>query len=346
MVYGYLTHTVSLDWIPDQNVKGDKWVPMTPLVPTYVVFDNTPLPHVLRINSQIRDEYMESDCFVHLSASTDATDGAAGYADAYLIPLEARKSPEPLILWNRANGYKSVSSITESAQETYWLECALSHVMHLLILKDGMKSDELCRLEKFVYGIAYMAPGLLTVKIALQGVNMIDKLWHLELLQGKVKNLATTRGYYIPKLHCCIAGLQLLQGADSYRLKPGEFIPVTEIGQYPQAYPHIIHGRANVGFHMPVVSAVFLYGSNSVHKKHFWNSQQLLDLWPIPGNHARAGMFEYKSDEEAELINNLSLRMLDWKEERKEAAAQGYMERNYGANERTRWKDGKPPTHT
>jgi hypothetical protein len=45
-------------------------------------------------------------------------------------------------------------------------------------------------------------------------------------------------------------------------------------------------------------------------------------------------IFDYKSDEEAELTNNLPLRMLGWTEERKDAAAKGVMERNYGTEKR------------
>jgi hypothetical protein len=195
-------------------------------------------------------------------------------------------------------------------------------------------SDHRRRLFAIVDEITKMGPGLLTVKIALQVVNLIDKLWHIELLQSKVKNIATTLGYYLPSLPDTTAGLPLLQRADSYRLKPGKFVPVDWIDWSHKAYPYVISDRAHLGYHMPVVSAVFLYGVDKVHKKQFWNPQQVIDLWPISGNHALTHIFDYKSDEEAELTNNLPLRMLDWTEERKDAAAKGVMERNYGAEKR------------
>jgi hypothetical protein len=307
------------------------------------MFENAPLPHVLRINAQISLEYKDSDCFAHLCASTDATDGAANFAEAYLIPpaaqqeLAARQESASRIIrlgGKRAENKRARALAYQLSQQPYWLRCALSRVKHLVVYKDGTMSDHGRRLYKFVDEITKMISGLLTVKIALKVVNLIDKLWHLELIQGKVKDLATTLGYYVPSLPDTIADFSLLQRADSYRLKPGKFVPVDWVHWSHKAYPYVISDRAHVGYHMPVVSAVFLYGVDNVHKKHFWNPQQVIDLWPISGNLALTHLFDYKSDEEAELTNNLPLWMLGWTEERKDAAAKGVMERNYGAEKR------------
>jgi hypothetical protein len=193
LVYRHLTHSVRLPWTPTQ----DNWTVSWPLAPTTVVFENAPLPHVLRINSQTSLEYKASDCFAHLSASTDATDEGADFAEAYLIPPAARQGIQELAA--RQESASSVAAVIrlgrkraekkraralayQLSQQPYWLRCALSRVKHLAVYKDGMMSDHRHRLFAFVDEITKMGPGLLSVKIALQMVNLIDKLWHLELL--------------------------------------------------------------------------------------------------------------------------------------------------------------------
>jgi hypothetical protein len=288
-VYGYLTHTARIDWTPDQD---DEFAPSLP--PSSVVFENAPLPLVLRMNSQIRDEYMESDCFAHLSASTNATYGASPWAGAYLNP------PTTRLCDPRSHEQMSASTTMLTAEQTYRLQCALPHVRHLVVYKNGMMWHHLDRLKKFIHGITAIAPGLLTVKTALQVVNPIDRLWHHEFLQGDVKNLATARSYCIPTLPNYIAGLPLLQRADSYRLKPGFFFSINSI-------ENTLPGRTYESHHMPAVSAVFLYGSDKTHEKYFWDPQQIMNLWPIPVSQEMSDLFEYKSDEEAEMINQLPL---------------------------------------
>jgi hypothetical protein len=129
------------------------------------MFENAPLPHVLRINAQISLEYKDSDCFAHLCVSTDATDGAANFAEAYLIPpaaqqeLAARQESASRIIrlgGKRAENKRARALAYQLSQQPYWLRCALSRVKHLVVYKDGTMSDHGRRLYKFVDEITKM----------------------------------------------------------------------------------------------------------------------------------------------------------------------------------------------
>jgi hypothetical protein len=294
IIYSHLSRDIVLPW---ELNKDEKYAGECERVNVWLY--DAPIAHVLRIHPQINAEYKEASCFKKLAAEV---------AIDLVVPIQDKTL---------------AGSLTP-------LEHAVSHVRYATMIFDHVADPATSHgkehqdtLQSLINSFIDWGTNLLVFKCAIQqlglhhwrGATSQTVISHRRLLLGFEHLPADDRENFMPGPPDSLGDLTLLQRGDGYKLYYHSCWTKSYALRNVDLAPNILHDGDVVPFQKIAKIGIYMFGVGNVDK-HFWEKEEVAELWELPSEYPEPVVFQPTSKEETEMVARLPWELREWKEKR------------------------------
>jgi hypothetical protein len=285
IIYSYLTH----DREVTRQVETGEYQSARRYHATVRVTDS-PVGNALRVNSQLHDEYIDTDCFQEI---------------AIVIKFDMQGS------WAERNGTSEDNSTA----------CAIFARAHdLTMFVDHVpqcRTDDLVtwwtELQYIIHEITKNTPKMSTLRLAIQhhDADFGVAIRHCDIRRHSATFSAVSRRQFLPTPPTVLANMPLAQRGEGYRVCFSHSVKSNKV----QNASHVQPGEAIVAFYEVVRAGVYLY-SRFETDKPYWTVEEVVRECSLFDRANYTESSDVQSEEERKLLENLPYEMREWKEMR------------------------------